>query len=82
MTEHTPLLVAIVTFGLIFVVTASLAQGFSFDVGSGPSALRSHSQLNVMLLISNFIVMPTLLIGLAALTDSTTRSRWLSSSWR
>jgi bile acid:Na+ symporter, BASS family len=64
-----PLLVVIVTFGLIFVVTASLGQGFSIAPESVKEALRGHGQLNVMLLISNFIVMPALLIGLASLID-------------
>jgi BASS family bile acid:Na+ symporter len=64
-----PLLVVIVTFGLIFVVTASLGQGFSIATESLKEELRAHRQLNVMLLISNFVVMPALLIGLASLID-------------
>jgi BASS family bile acid:Na+ symporter len=64
-----PLLVVIVTFGLIFVVTASLGQGFSIAPGSLKETLAAHRQLDVMLLISNFVVMPALLIGLASLID-------------
>jgi bile acid:Na+ symporter, BASS family len=65
-----PLLVVIVTFGLIFVVTASLGQGFSMTKETfRAESLGAHRQLSVMLLISNFIVMPALLIGLAALID-------------
>jgi BASS family bile acid:Na+ symporter len=64
-----PLLVVIVTFGLIFVVTASLGQGFAITPGSFKETLSPHAQLNVMLLISNFILMPALLIGLASLID-------------
>src|SRR5262249_27072459 len=64
-----PLLVVIVTFGLIFVVTASLGQGFGIAPASVKEALGGHGQLNVMLLISNFIVMPALMIGLASLID-------------
>src|SRR5262249_54561485 len=64
-----PLLVVIVTFGLIFVVTASLGQGFSIAPGAGKGALAAHRQLNVMLLISNFVLMPALMIGLASLID-------------
>ena len=62
-----PLLVVIVTFGLIFVVTATLGQGFMItrETVSGP-LVKAHSQLNVMLFISTFIVLPALLIGLAA----------------
>ena len=62
-----PLLLVIVTFGLTFVVTASLAQGFSITPDVLKGALRGHGQLNVMLLISNFIVLPTLLLGLTSL---------------
>jgi len=61
-----PLLLVIVTFGLIFVVTASLGQGFSVTTDSLRAALGAHRQLNVMLLISNFILLPALLIGLTA----------------
>ena len=64
---HTPLLVVIVSFGLIFVVTASLGQGLSITRQSMAVPLKAHSQLNVMLLISTFIVVPAALIGLAAL---------------
>jgi BASS family bile acid:Na+ symporter len=64
-----PLLVVIVTFGLIFVFTASLGQGFAMAPGSLRGALGTHRQLDVMLVISNFVVMPALLIGLASLID-------------
>jgi len=62
-----PLLLVIVSFGLIFVVTASLGQGLGVARQSMGPPLKAHSQLNVMLLISTFIVVPALLIGLAAL---------------
>ena len=62
-----PLLVVIVSFGLIFVVTASLGQGLGVTRKSMSVPLRAHSQLNVMLLISTFILVPAILIGLAAL---------------
>jgi bile acid:Na+ symporter, BASS family len=66
---HNSLLVVIVTFGLIFVVTASLAQGLSFARPSAktPSPLQGHTQLTVMILISSFILIPALMIGLGAL---------------
>ncbi len=64
-----PLLVVIVTFGLIFVVTASLGQGFAMTTEGFWDTLGAKGQLNVMLLISNFVVMPALLIGLASLID-------------
>ena len=66
---HNSLLVVIVTFGLIFVVTASLAQGLSLALPSGktPSPLQGRTQLTVMILISSFILIPALMIGLGAL---------------
>lgn len=63
------LLVVIVTFGLIFVVTSSLAQGFSMTTEMFGKTLRAQGQRNVMLLLSNFIVPPALMIGLASLID-------------
>jgi BASS family bile acid:Na+ symporter len=63
----TPLLLVIVTFGLVFVVTASLAMGLSTALPSLTQELKAHSQLDVMLLISNFVLMPALVIGLASL---------------
>jgi bile acid:Na+ symporter, BASS family len=62
-----PLLVVIITFGLIFVVTASLGNGLSITVQSVRGPLQANKQLNVMLVLSNFIVLPVLLIGLAAI---------------
>src|SRR5664279_3170715 len=66
---HNSLLVVIVTFGLIFVVTASLAQGLSLARPSAktPSPLQGRTQLTVMILISSFILIPALMIGLGAL---------------
>lgn len=64
-----PLLVVIVTFGLIFVVTASLAQGISVAKQPGGGPLKGKSQTTAMILIGNFAVMPALLIGLAAIID-------------
>ena len=68
-----PLLVVIVTFGLIFVVTASLGQGFALTAASLRAGLGSHIHTSVMLLISNFIVVPALLIGLASLIGFNTQ---------
>ena len=65
----TPLLLVIVSFGLTFVVTASLAQGFATTLPDLKKGLGAHKPLDIMLLISNFILMPALLIGLAAVID-------------
>jgi predicted Na+-dependent transporter len=62
-----PLLVVIITFGLVFVVTAALGNGLSITIPSFSAPLKAHSQLSVMLMLSNFFVLPTLLIGLAAI---------------
>jgi len=62
-----PLLIVIISFGLIFVVTSSLGNGLSITTQSVSEPLKAHKQLNVMLLLSNFIVLPVLLIGLAAM---------------
>ena len=62
-----PLLLVIVSFGLIFVVTASLGQGLGVARASMGPPLKAHSQLNIMLLISTFVVVPAILIGLGAL---------------
>jgi len=62
-----PLLVVIVSFGLIFVVTATLGQGLGVTRQSMSEPLKAHSQLNVMLFLSTFILVPAILIGLAAL---------------
>ena len=62
-----PLLIVIVSFGLVFVVAASLGQGLGVTRQSLIAPLRAHSQLNVMMLISTFIIVPAVLIGLGAL---------------
>lgn len=62
-----PLLVVIVSFGLIFTVTAALATGLSVTAAGVSAPLKAHRQLNIMMVISNFIILPALLIGLTAL---------------
>ena len=56
----TPLLIVIVTFGLIFVATASLAQGFSMQPGMLRNSLRGHSQTTAMIVLGNFALLPAL----------------------
>jgi len=62
-----PILLVIVTFGLLFVVIASLGNGLASTVPAVVGALREHSMLSVMIVISNFIVVPALVIGLASI---------------
>jgi bile acid:Na+ symporter, BASS family len=64
-----PLVVVFVCFGLLFVVLASLAQGLAVTKQTFGAPLRTHVQLDVMLLISTFIIVPTILIGLAAIVN-------------
>jgi bile acid:Na+ symporter, BASS family len=62
-----PLLVVIISFGLLFVVLASLGNGLSVTTQSIRTPLKGRGQSNIMLLLANFVFMPVLLIGLAAL---------------
>src|SRR5512137_1257355 len=62
-----PLLVVIISFGLLFVVLASLGNGLSVTAQSIRAPLKGRQQSNVMLVLANFVFMPVLLIGLAAL---------------
>ena len=62
-----PLLIVIIGFGLIFIVTAALGNGLSVTTSSIRGSLAGHTQLNVMLILGNFVVIPALVIGLAAL---------------
>ena len=69
---HNHLLVVIVRFGLIFVVTRRAGQRPQPHRASPMvRRLRAHTQLNVMLLLSNFIVVPALVIGLGSSCPST-----------
>jgi bile acid:Na+ symporter, BASS family len=62
-----PLLIVIIGFGLIFIVAAALGNGLSITAPAIMGPLRAHTQLDVMLILSNFIVVPALIIGLTAL---------------
>ena len=62
-----PLLVVIISFGLLFVVLASLGNGLSVTTQSIRTPLKGRQQSNMMLLLANFVFMPVLLIGLAAI---------------
>jgi len=62
-----PLLITIIGFGLIFIVTAALGNGLSITTPAIIGPLLAHTQLDVMLILSNFIVVPVLVIGLTAL---------------
>jgi bile acid:Na+ symporter, BASS family len=62
-----PILLVIITFGLLFVVIASLGNGIASTIPSIVGSLREKTVLSVMILISNFFVLPALIIGLASI---------------
>ena len=62
-----PLLIVIIGFGLIFCVTATLGNGLAVTPAMIRGSLSTHPQLNVMLLLGNFVFLPLLLIGIIAL---------------
>ncbi len=64
-----PELIVIVAFGLIFVFTAALANGFSVTPASIWGPLKAHPQLSVMAIIGNFIIVPGLVIGFFLAVD-------------
>ena len=48
-----PLLVVIISFGLLFVVLASLGNGLSVTTQSIRTPLKGRGQSNIMLLLAN-----------------------------
>ena len=64
-----PLLVVIVTFGLLFTVLASLGQGFEMSIELLGRTLRARGRSNVMILVGCFVLLPIVMIGLGALID-------------
>ena len=61
-----PLVVSIYCFGLLFVVLASLGQGLGVTRQSISGPLRAHTETAVFMLISTFVIVPALLIGVAS----------------
>ena len=53
----------IVAFGLLFVATAALANGFSVTPAMILGPLKKNVQLSVFTLVGNFIVLPALVVG-------------------
>jgi bile acid:Na+ symporter, BASS family len=53
----------IVAFGLLFVGTAALANGFSVTPAMILGPLKQNAQLSVFTLVGNFIVVPALVVG-------------------
>lgn len=67
----TPLFAVIITFGLIFTILATLAQGLSFSRQSPESPFKDRSQSLVMLLLAKLIIYPVLLIGMTVVLPFT-----------
>ena len=59
----------IVAFGLLFVATAALANGFSVTPAMILGPLKKNVQLSVFTLVGNFIVLPALVVGFLLAID-------------
>jgi BASS family bile acid:Na+ symporter len=57
----------IIAFGLLFVSTNSLALGLRVQVGQLLGHFFQHWQLAVWVLLINFVILPALIVGFAAL---------------
>ena len=62
-------IIEIVAFGLLFVMTAALANGLSVTPAMVVGPLRQNVQLSVFALIGNFIVIPAMVIGFFLAVD-------------
>jgi predicted Na+-dependent transporter len=58
-----PLIIVIVTFGLLFVTFAALANGLNLNISATVASLKGRALPTVGVLIANFVVVP-LLVGL------------------
>lgn len=65
MTPNTTL-VMINTFGLLFVITNSLALGLRLHIGQILAHFFQHWKLAVWVILVNFVILPALIIGFAA----------------
>jgi len=67
----TGLVIVVVTFGLLFVVTASLVWGGKSSVGGLADLFRKNRRQTVLALLANFVVLPALVfLSLKALNFS------------
>lgn len=57
----------IIAFGMLFVITNSLALGLRLHIGQILAHFFQHWQLAVWVLLVNFVILPTLIIGFAVL---------------
>ena len=78
-----PTQIMIIAFGLLFVSTNSLGLGLRVQVGQLLAHFFQHWKLAVWVLLINFVLLPALIIGFAALVPSpqTSRSGTVSSRW-
>jgi bile acid:Na+ symporter, BASS family len=64
--QITPLLVVIITFGLLFIITNTLALGLSLHIGQLIAHFFKNWKLAVWVLLVNFVILPVIIIGFAA----------------
>ncbi len=60
-----PLLVVIITFGLLFIITNTLALGLNLHVGQLIAHFFQNWKLAVWVLLVNFVILSALIIGFA-----------------
>ena len=65
--QSNELLIVINAFGLLFAITNSFTLGLRLQVGQILERFFQHRQLAVMVLVINFVILPALIIGFAAI---------------
>jgi hypothetical protein len=61
--------IVIATFGVVFVITAAMLQGLIITVDLLRAGFKGRRQSQVMVLLARFIVVPLVLVGLAAIVQ-------------
>jgi predicted Na+-dependent transporter len=61
--------IVIATFGVVFVITAAMLQGLITTVDLLRAGFKGRRQSQVMVLLARFIVVPLVLVGLAAIVQ-------------
>ena len=64
-----PISAIIITFGLVFVITAALANGLSVTFESVTKPLKERASLTSMVVIGNFVIVPAIVIGFLLVVD-------------
>src|SRR5674476_1367532 len=61
--------IVIATFGVVFVITAAMLQGLITTVDLLRAGFKGRRQSQVLVLLARFIVLPLVLVGLAAIVQ-------------